>query len=353
MRSRTRWRPASRLLSINSMKFNRASLFVLGVGLAAASLVNLSVSHRKVASVGSKADAVYRNPLSLGAELRTSLLDALGERVGGSRYGFERVVSPGSIPPAHSREEFCKNAKNPDYFKTLLFDSENHNSSSNSAGGLGTGLCWWHSEFQRSATYLAVYRPDLPRPDEAEARALINDIMTKQGVVEIPGFNNFREFSGRYYSLVEKMLTAGEVTTSVFELGFVKGLIGSSGGADAKLAREMDDLYDEVVNKKGIAFQVLQMPGVEAHAWIVLDMRKTEAGYDLAFVDSNMSGEVGLYHYRRGEPMRMYLGDFAPHTYKSSDIKFMRYLQEDYCRNGTTATSKRASSGFGGIGGGG
>lgn len=331
------------------MKLKRVSIFVLGVGLATASVVNLSMARRTVASSKSMT-ALYNNPRSLGADLRGAALDSLSSEISRGRYGFTTVVSNGALPPARSREEFCENAKDPDYFKTLLYDVANLNAYSNSAGGLGTGLCWWHSEFQRSATYLAVYRPDLPRPSEAEARELINDLMTKQGVVEIPGFRNFNGFSYSYGRLIESMLTAGEVNTSIFELGFFKGLFGSSGGADASLDRGMDELYDQVVNKKHIAFQVLQMPGVAAHAWLVIDMRKTDSGYDLSFIDSNYSNNVGIYHYRRGEPMRTYLGDFAPHTYKSSDINYMRHLQDEYCRFGKTAKEKRANQGFGGGG---
>ena len=65
---------------------------------------------------------------------------------------------------------------------------------------LPTGVCWWHSQFHRAATYQAYYNPDKPKIDlstkegQIQMKDLVKDISRFRRPVEIPGYKNLKEF---------------------------------------------------------------------------------------------------------------------------------------------------------------
>lgn len=82
------------------------------------------------------------------------------------------IDKSGNTKAATSRAEFCKNADDPNYFKSLLYNENNHLYNLNRGGIANGGVCWWHSMFSRSATFLAVYRPDLPHGTKDDGRSM-------------------------------------------------------------------------------------------------------------------------------------------------------------------------------------
>lgn len=302
--------------------------------------------------------------LSLGVSL------AFGAAVNLSASGKRRPASDSASPlfnspQAASRAEYCERSKNPDYFKTILLNPRNRLAFPNEEGWLNTGLCWWHSLLQRAAAHLIVFRPEYPKPDRWEALALIEDLVTQKGVVEIPGYTNLRDFSSDYRRELVRALSAVEITSSIFELGFIKGLLGTPHQQSGRLRQLMDELHDEVEVRKRIAFQVLQMPGPDAHAWLVLGMLPVKReekiiGYDIVHIDSN-DLEIRTQRYIEGEPLFVYFERWnsdgnryydrfpmTPYTYKSGELRWMRHLRDEYCTNGTTSVDRRAQPGSGG-----
>src|SRR5690349_15011002 len=89
-----------------------------------------------------------------------------------SLHGRERIEfgsligASEAIPAPLDGRSFCSMTR--EDFRTTLLDSKNHLAFNNDLGPIRTGLCWWHSALQRQATYLVVYRPDLPRPHAKE-----------------------------------------------------------------------------------------------------------------------------------------------------------------------------------------
>lgn len=213
-----------------------------------------------------------------------------------------------------SKQEFCTRAKqDPRYFQRLLLSPENQLAYTNS-GGLGNaGICWWHSRFTRNATYSAIYRPDLPRPTPEQVDQILKTIKGASGVVEIPGYRNLREFSHAHWDKIHGVLEGWQIQHGVFGFGWLFNNIGASDDAKpAHVESAMNSLYNRVKNKGQVVYQNLQMPGVVAHAWLVIDMEKTSNGYRLMVVDSNYSG-VAIHLYRRGQTKMPY-GDMYPFT---------------------------------------
>jgi hypothetical protein len=60
----------------------------------------------------------------------------------------------------------------------------------------------------------------------------------------------------------------------------------------AELKKQTDELYHNVHDLHQIVFQMLQLPGVDSHAWLVADMTPVaNGGYTLKVIDSNEYGE--------------------------------------------------------------
>lgn len=246
--------------------------------------------------------------------------------------------------PATSRQEFCQQRKNPNYFKDLLYNADNALSfvSNNKMGLANSGLCWWHSMFQRNATYLTVFLPHLPKPSYDEARDLIQDLIAQQGVVEIPGFHNLKEFSTVYEKEIIRALEGWQIGDGGFLFGWIRGLSGESEVSSAEMQNMMDDLYDRVMIKKQITFQMLQISGIVAHSWLVVDMIKNKDGYTLHFRDSLFLRMMTIdYRYGMTTFNPKSKNHFVPYTSRTLATYIYDNLQDDYCKNGKTSVDYR------------
>ena len=98
--------------------------------------------------------------------------------------------------------------------------------------GLGTGVCWWHSQFHRFATYQAYYSPKKKKlnPDNPEDKKKIKDIFNKiirkKGPVEIPGYSSLFEFTRdpKIEALLQKRLQNWMAEDSFLKMQWYKGL---------------------------------------------------------------------------------------------------------------------------------
>lgn len=86
---------------------------------------------------------------------------------------------------SQSAAEYCVDRRDENFMQDLAKNSQNHLAFRNSGGLLNGGVCWWHSRFTRNALYLAIYRPDLPRPNGDQMASIIRDIRNGRTVVTI------------------------------------------------------------------------------------------------------------------------------------------------------------------------
>ncbi|HEX7675279.1 MAG TPA: hypothetical protein VF412_13980 [Bdellovibrio sp.] len=251
------------------------------------------------------------------------------------------IDKSGNTRAATSKAEFCKNADDPNYFKSLLYNENNHLASLNHGGIANGGVCWWHSMFSRSATFLAVYRPDLPRPSADQAHNIIEDISTNKGIVEIPGYRNLAEFSQDYADDIQRTLEGMQIGDGVIMFGWVRGLSGDSEVSADKLKSMMDDLYKEVRVNNRIVYQKLQIPGITAHAWLVVDMKKSSDGYVLEVLDSNY-GSIYQVNYHIGMTKFESNYNMVPYTSRNGmDYSAFAAAKKQYCKYGMTAEDIR------------
>lgn len=237
-----------------------------------------------------------------------------------------------SYVPSQSKEEFCADRKDKSFVKSLAQYRGNLLSFSNHGGLVNGGVCWWHSRFQRNALYLTYFNPTLPKPDRKTAITLIRDIRNMDGLTEIPGFNNFEEFSMAFEKEIQDELERWQRFESI-RFTWIRGLRGASSVSAEWLKTLMDNLYEEVVTNNHIAFQKLQMKGVTAHAWLVINMVKTADGYDLEVLDSNLPYQTTSYQYRVGDNHLQYpyVGQFVPYLENVNEMTWLNETIEEEC----------------------
>lgn len=229
--------------------------------------------------------------------------------------------------------DFCEDRKSATYGQELLDNRNNQISFTNHGGLVNGGTCWWHSRLTRKFAYLAIYRPDLPRPTSKEASRIIRSIRLGN-VEEVPGFANLYEFSRHFKDEVQDRLEKWQIGDGFMRQQWTVGLWGSSKTSAKKLKKRMDDLYEYVVEEQNLAYQMLQMRGIVAHAWLVLDMEKLSDGYALKVLDSNArSTQRIVYRYGQTHIMHSWYGRFVPITGKKAELRRIKKAVKKYCKN--------------------
>lgn len=196
------------------------------------------------------------------------------------------------------REHCDQVAAEPALFIKKLVQRENRLSFTNHGGMFNGGVCWWHSRLTRAAQYLAVFNPQGTAPTEDEAYMLVKKLRDGHPVT-INGFRNLSEFSYTHYKSVQRNLEEWQVSNGGFGFGFLDGLRGSTTVPAGELKQLMDGAYVELTSKQKPVYQVLQLPGVTAHAWLIINMMPYQDGYQFQVVDSNYY-DIQTWTYRNG-----------------------------------------------------
>jgi hypothetical protein len=180
-------------------------------------------------------------------------------------------------------------------FRSLIETVESRISFANYGGFFGRGLCWWHSRLQRNSVYLSLFAPEKPRLTDAQASQIVSDLINAKRVVEIPGYSNFYEFSADYKEMIHAKLAGWQKKDSLAHFAWVRGLRGGESRSASEMKKFMDDLYDKVEVKNEIVYTKLQLPGLVAHAWLVIGVQKVDAfatadvgAYKLRVIDSSL-----------------------------------------------------------------
>lgn len=240
----------------------------------------------------------------------------------------------GSISPSQSVEQFCSDRSSPSFSKDLTQNSANLMAFQNRGGLANGGVCWWHSRFQRNALYLTLYAPAEDRPTKAEAEKIIDKIRSGKEIVEIPGFRNFREFSYTHQKEIQRVLEKWQKSDGVVKFNWVIGLSGENIVSAEKMKEMMDELYQYVEVEGNIAYEKLQIKGITAHAWLVVNMKAVDGGYDLQIIDSNFNSQTMVYSYREGQTnfSHYYYGDFTPYLERKGEMEKINQVISSACK---------------------
>jgi hypothetical protein len=237
-----------------------------------------------------------------------------------------------------SKKSFCDSRNSAALIKQRFFDTDQRMSFDNGEMGLGgQGICWWHTRFQRNSLYLANFEPSKPKPSTSEAKRIIRDIRQGKDVVSVPGYANLKDFSLDYKDEIVKQLENWQLVDGIVRQAWVQGLRGKSTSAK-DMKTQMDEMYERVAVKKQLTYAKVQLPGITAHALLVGEMEKTEDGYTLKVVDSNMASEVQIYNYKNGDDsLKMQPGmlsdvdSFVPYVEFTNEVENMERVIASTC----------------------
>lgn len=160
--------------------------------------------------------------------------------------------------------------------------------------------------------------------------------MKAKEVVEIPGFNNFSEFSLAYQEEIQRCLEATQIIEGVFMFSWINGLAGLPKVSAKRMRKLMDEIFDEV-SKNGIAYVKLQTPGIDSHAWLITEMEKIspngtsgQEGYAYKFIDSNYPGETIRWIYNQGDTQITLAPVSVPYLQRSWELLRMYKALQKY-----------------------
>lgn len=244
-------------------------------------------------------------------------------------FSFSSMAA--SLPT--TKGEFCSRFNDPAQIKMFSVEPSNLMSFKNSGGLFNGGVCWWHSRFQRNILYLSIFRPDLPKPNARDVRALIKEIRNGKSIVSIPGFSNFSDFSAAYQADIQAELNRWQIFDGAILGGWIDGIQGDTQIDPALLKQSLDDVYTYVEAKNKIAYQKLQIKGITSHSWLVVGMKNGPAGYDVGFIDSNNPRMTESYSYKNGESsffIKGY-GNFVPYLGFTREEERLTTVARTYC----------------------
>ena len=231
-----------------------------------------------------------------------------------------------SVMSSQSMKQFCEDRASSTFEKELVSDANNLMAFANRGGIVNSGVCWWHSRFQRNSLYLTYFSPEKERPSREEAKKIIDKIRSAEELVEIPGFRNFNEFSKEHSRDIQKELNKWQRADGIIKFNWLIGLAGRSKVKAHKLERMMDRLYKYVEIDGNIAYQKLQIKGIVSHAWLVIGMKKFTDGYDLEVLDSNSPFQTMSYSYRYGQRNLSHyeFGNFVPYLGRKGEMQKLK-----------------------------
>ena len=247
---------------------------------------------------------------------------------------FFSVFSSLSMQAALNSKVLCQNVDKKEFFRKMLSDSKQSLGFRNSGGLLNEGVCWWHSRFTRNALYLAIFEPNNVRQNSSERRQIIKDIRRGKKIVKINGYSSLQNFSFDNKELIQEELEKWQVVDGVIGQQWLTGLFGSNKIKPSRLKKKMDKLFKYVVKKDNVAYVKVQVKGIDAHAWLVLDMKKTSDGYRLLVVDSNSPNSTRtLYYYEgKGSIYDSWYGNVVPYLGREAEMRRLKRVVSKFCR---------------------
>lgn len=242
----------------------------------------------------------------------------------------------GSFP--QTKDEFCSrfgpNGQEQEIILNLANNPENLIAFKNGGGLFNGGVCWWHSRFQRNIFYLAIFKPEWPKPrNKSETIKLIHQIRMGKKVHTISGYSNLEEFSLENQEFIQKELNEWQAYDGVVLGGWKDGLKGDTKVEATTLLVMMNKLYDYVAIKKKMAYQKLQIKGITSHAWLIVGIKRSLEGIDLDYIDSNSPRLIKTYSYKYGD-RSFYTpkyGNFVPYLEYTKEEERLLQTAKAFC----------------------
>ncbi len=120
-------------------------------------------------------------------------------------------------------------------------------------------------------------------------------------IVEVPGYANLRDFSRDFQGLIQERLERWQVLDGLLGFAWVDGAMGDTELPADEMKDEMNILFMDTYKSQALSFLKLQLPGISAHAWILVSMIPTATGFDFYVIESNAPTQNIKTHYEYGD----------------------------------------------------
>ncbi len=262
-----------------------------------------------------------RNMMKPTMGLFLAWLSLGGEAAHAQWFSEKQEIGVGHQPAPTSRAELCERFRTGTLVASLG-DQNNRMGFGNDGGRVASGVCWWHSMFQRNALFTTYYSPSAPRPTDAEARRIFGRIRSGNQLVEVPGFPDLQSFTRAYRPILQDELEDWQVSQGVIGGGWIRGLTTRIEIDADEMRRRMDELYEEVNAGRPSLITLQYRERGSNHMLLVYEMLESEHGYALRGVDSNASREDTIVYYAFGDTSFRYgLNRATPELYRRGQVE--------------------------------
>jgi hypothetical protein len=189
-----------------------------------------------------------------------------------------------------------------------------------------TATCWWHSRMQRKSALQTIFLPDQPKPTRDQVEMIVRSLRDSYRITAIPGYANWNAFTRDWETVIQEKLDHWELCDTL-AFKFLKGLQGKSSGTADEVWDLMTGIHRRVAwhykdpahPEAGVTLEggmvetvMLQLSGVTAHAWNVVDSvvkndcapaedGSSPQGYSFKVIDSNDPGNLATVDYCYGD----------------------------------------------------
>ncbi len=206
----------------------------------------------------------------------------------------------------------------------------------NEGGLFNGGVCWWHSRLQRSSVYLSRFAPEKPKPSAEAAKNILLALRKMSQTVTIPGYSDFISFTKDHQGIAQQILNDWQTYDGVFNSEWRRGISGRSTLPAADLEKQMRAVFEFTKTSPVPVWIMAQMKGITSHAFLVVDMVQTGAGYDMKVIDSNVPGKTRRIQYRVGQTTVTVIGSdyaFIPYVGFQNDFRLITSAIKGACRS--------------------
>lgn len=238
------------------------------------------------------------------------------------------------------KQQHCyryRSKKSWSYFQKQIRDPMNRLAFRNEGGWrwsddeyIVSGVCWWHSRFQRAATYLAIFDPAGEKPTDRRAVQIVDDLAHFRKRVVISGYKNLYEFTKEHEKVIQNELERWLKRDAISGVMRTLNPLRESFKTSRNDLRQWMARLDYLVNEhRIIPFVLQQVKGLKAHASLVIGMelgfemisgKKQWTGFVLEMLDSN-TFQIDTVRYRFGdETLKGYSHEFSPSVDYDSDL---------------------------------
>jgi hypothetical protein len=228
--------------------------------------------------------------------------------------------------------DFC--ARSQQDLKSLLKHEDSRIAFKNNGGLFNGGVCWWHSRFQRAASYLVKFNPNQNPPSKLELKKILHSLRAMDKVVTIPGYSDFKTFSHDYQKEIQAVLNSWQRSDGFFNFAWIRGISGSAALPAREMRLRMNNIYNYYKKSPAPVWIMAQIKGIESHAMLIMEMIPTATGYSLSVIDSNHPVETVVIEYSEGDQFLHSTGEkysFVPYSGFQNDFRLISKALKKEC----------------------